>query len=127
MNFGQLSSKTVIYTALTIAAHLHFLAPDSLALQEHSGDVRITLNQIRQDSRSEIITVKGSIHCTLGSENTGESCVLTLKETGTGKIYRITQKTREAMQLLSDGFTQVSVDGSFAGSDAFEIRSIRAL
>lgn len=89
------------------------------------------VNALRMENKDTTTAVRihGILLCSMGTENTGQTCELKIRENGTDRVYGISASNNgknELMRLFQAGTRQVAVEGRLAG-EAIEISKAQAL
>ena len=71
------------------------------------------------------IKLEGALACNMGTENTGQPCVLQLMEKS-GKTIRL-NNSQQAMKLFHSGTKNVAIEGKMGDDNTLQIENIQAI
>ena len=99
-------------------AQVLFLTSPALAIRGEP----INMSQIRHQNaaKSDKVRLTGQLKCEMAAENTGAPCDLKFLESGTGRLYSLTE-SGSAMRLYQYGNKSVTIEGKLANANTIQV------
>lgn len=110
--------KRVMETVAVFVAQALLLACPAFAAK---GDVMTTAT-VRQENRTSVIRIEGTLTCNMGTQNSGEGCALKIREAKSGKTYDLANGN-VAMRLFNSGSRNVAIEGSLIDAETISVVS----
>ena len=122
-----MSKDTTMYTFMfgQIAQMLLLLSP-AIAVMREVDTTFVSLRQAERAAQQESqVKINGALACPLAAENTGEGCNLTLRDSRTGRTYRLSN-ANGAMRLYQNGTKNVTIEGTLADGQTIQVATAQA-